>query len=698
MIPSVFAYKGLKYPGGQKYNNYDQFLRSNIDNEQDNRNFNDESGRDHLPFRTLETTVDQSYRHNRYDGATGGQKDLRLTVHPGDSVLLPLRWNNPHSAEMEVNVWIFDHGGKKGTDSRPHPIVIPIRKPTCSGEGHQDNSINFQIPKDFGHLGKKIPGFKGCTRASRPMCTLQVYSHSVESRQYALGFPISIPGNVMLLQSNGTEEEVTGGGIRAESKDPWLDISSLRDTCRSAADSDVHIENAEPRWARMVSDVYTHSYMNSDYSPYSGQQFEYISKNLQSSAINKMVTGNRGELGKSILTQEAATRIAQLQSLEDSIYKNYEALANRIIKTVGRQMENTGTLLGTGVKQQTSTCFRCAEVGALTARRLDTNTYIPSFQLPDNLVATARRIAGSKYSGLINSGGMVKIYEASLLDLMPFFFVSHPLGVIYQEAKLKDTLRTHEDEVYFKKRTATKGKDKGQYAATQAKKKFAAMLDCPEECLWCDSGYKPLINGAKATCVSGKCVECTALFDNYAKKSPPAVTELAKMVAKRGLPGAPMGDNGRPIPSYPDPDGSPRVGRPPGTGQGIVLPKNTTWDLGKQPPAPPPPATSTTVTTTAWATTTTVAPTPPPQMDVRRRSGNRRRRNLKRKPTRRRSPKRRRSTRRRSSRRRTKSRRRAAKASQADAEMALLHSSFAATLEEVLGDVERLPLADDCGK
>ena len=40
MEPSTFKYKGLEH---QKRRNYDNFLRSNIDNEQDNRNFNSEA-------------------------------------------------------------------------------------------------------------------------------------------------------------------------------------------------------------------------------------------------------------------------------------------------------------------------------------------------------------------------------------------------------------------------------------------------------------------------------------------------------------------------------------------------------------------------------------------------------------------------------------------------------------------------------
>ena len=58
MEPSTFGYQGLV---NQRNNNYDNFLRSNIDNEQDNRNFNEEPGLDHLPFRTYEAAVETTY-------------------------------------------------------------------------------------------------------------------------------------------------------------------------------------------------------------------------------------------------------------------------------------------------------------------------------------------------------------------------------------------------------------------------------------------------------------------------------------------------------------------------------------------------------------------------------------------------------------------------------------------------------------
>jgi len=79
MEPSTFNYKGLQ---NQKANNYDNFLRSNIDNEQDNRNFVKELGRDMLPFRTLEGAVNNDV----------------ISVEINNENQIPLRWNNTHSA------------------------------------------------------------------------------------------------------------------------------------------------------------------------------------------------------------------------------------------------------------------------------------------------------------------------------------------------------------------------------------------------------------------------------------------------------------------------------------------------------------------------------------------------------------------------------------------------------------------------
>jgi hypothetical protein len=596
---------------------------------------------------------------------------------------------------MEVNIWIFQHGGSQ-------PVAIPIRKPTCSGEGHQDNAIKFTVPEDFTKLGAKIPGFKGCNADSKPMCTLQVYAHSVESRTYSLAFPIIIPGHEASLST------ASAASIQVSSKDPWLDLANLQELCLSTTDPSADIASASPRWARLVSDVYNHAYQNSDFSPYSGQQHEAISRNLQASAINKMVTGNRGELGRSILPSATYSRLKKLQSLEDSIYKNYESIANKVIKRIGNSMKTTGKLVAGSTTQPLANCFRCEEVGSTNTNRQETNTYIPSFQLPDSLVATARGMVSSKYSSLITPSGKVQIYVAALTDLLPFFFSSYSYGIIYQEAVLKTNIQAKPDATDFIKVDADGKLDKGVYASTMAKKEFASSLGCPSKCLWGSQGFRPIINGATATSVTEECSKCTQLFLDYHRATPPRVTTLGRAIVTGGLPAGFGKDQ---IADYPDTDGSPRVGRPPTVGQSPVLPTNSTWDLGPAAPTPPP-------TAVPAPTPKPPAPTPaPPSGSTRRRR--RRSRNGDQKPSRRRRGSRRR--RRRSNaepppsrrRRGSRQRRRRSNAVQSNADVnpfsdhllladpsdlinRVLDEQTDDMISKVLGDIKPLPMADDC--
>eukprot|EP00931_Biecheleriopsis_adriatica_P017994 TRINITY_DN1271_c0_g1_i7.p1 TRINITY_DN1271_c0_g1~~TRINITY_DN1271_c0_g1_i7.p1 ORF type:complete len:691 (+),score=73.76 TRINITY_DN1271_c0_g1_i7:188-2260(+) len=591
MIPSTFRYEGLGYPGGQKYNNYDNFLRSNIDNEQDNRDFVNDEGMDHLPFRTKDTEVDTYFRTNRYDGAVVGPIDLRVTVRPGESKLVPLRWNNPHSSELEINIWIFDHGQQQ-------PVVVPIRRPTCKGEGYQDNIIEFTVPTDFADLGAKIPGFTGCSVDSTPMCTVQIYAHSVESRTYALAFPIIILGHNNALTTD------SAAMIQPVAKDPWMDLSDLRDLCLSNADPSADIPNAVPRWARLISDVYNHAYQDSDFSPYSGQQHESISKNLQASCILKAVTGNRGELGRAILPPEAATIQDQLNRRQDQVYKAYETIANEIINALGHEMKTTGRVSAMGVSQPLANCFRCSEVGSTNTRRLETNTYIPSFQLPTDLVARARALVPSHYENLISPSGQVQIYVAALNDLRPFFHDAAPYGIIYQPAMEKTTLITMPDSTQFKKRDAEGRPDDGTYAATKAKQRLAMSMGCSAECLGCTVGNAPLIRGATATCVTDSCSDCKQMFNNEPTR--PAETVISRLIRDGS---APPRTGAIQIAAYPDLDGSPRFGRPAAPGN-PVSPSPLPLPLPLPSPSPSPspsPPTETPVTT--------AGPTPQPERE-----------------------------------------------------------------------------------
>ena len=193
MEPSAFGYNGLE---NQRKKNYDNFLRSNIDNEQDNRNFNNEVGKDHLPFRTYDSASIASYPYTGTLKANGDDDSLQvnnigtvatvLRALPGEPKLTPLRWNNPHASEIEVNLWIMC--------SDP-PTIVPVKKPACSGEGNQNNIIQWAIPEDFNSVAwSNCPStkcFNGCNNVGD--CVLQTYAHSVETRQYSNAVPIIIP-------------------------------------------------------------------------------------------------------------------------------------------------------------------------------------------------------------------------------------------------------------------------------------------------------------------------------------------------------------------------------------------------------------------------------------------------------------------------------------------------------------------------
>lgn len=81
----------------------------------------------------------------------------------------------------------------------------------------------------------------------------------------------------------------------------------------------------------------------------------------------------------------------------------------------------------------------------------------------------------------------------------------------------KNTVTTMPDATQFKKRT-DKGKiDDGKYAATAAKYAAAVAYSCQAACLLCDAGpgiKKPLIKDSDATCITGNCADCAALFSN----------------------------------------------------------------------------------------------------------------------------------------------------------------------------------------
>jgi len=328
MEPSDFMYQGLKNQrdGG----GYDNFLRSNIDNEQDRRNFNTEDGKDHLPFRTYETSptdVGQATQVTKMVPAAN-VADIGVTeagdiviAKVGEHNIAPLRWNNPHSAELEMNIWIMK---EKNGAARDIPLVVPIMYPTCSGEGYQDNVYRWRVPADFNTKFNKVCAVKGD-------CVLQMFAQSVESRMYANGVPLVVTPNDDLAKAYPT-----AGDIKEPKKDVGFDLAKLRRLCLPRAGK-IDYETTTIYKARLTSDVYNHAYQNSDYSPYAGQQPDMISQNMQAACILKMTATNFGELGKKYMQKEANEARLYANKLDKKargLVRTYETTTNSIIKAI----------------------------------------------------------------------------------------------------------------------------------------------------------------------------------------------------------------------------------------------------------------------------------------------------------------------------------------------------------------------------
>lgn len=374
--------------------------------------------------------------------------------------MVPLRWNNPHSSELEVNVWIMNNA-----------YVVPIRKPTCAGEGYQDAAFSFTVPSDFNKLGSKVPGFKGCKNVGD--CVLQIYAHSVEPRQYAIGTPLIVSGTVDPATARDTSS------INPAGQDPGLvPVAPRSPLCLSSSDPSANIQYAIPRMARHISDVFNHAYQNSDFAPYSGQQPEAISQNLMAACILKMTSGNRGELGKALLAQTPAAANFQkkMDKAVDQTIKSYEALANNIIGLIGSQMQTNAS---TGLRKVTS-CFRCAEVGSASTVRQTTTTYIPSFKVNSALLPALTTLTGQneQFKNLIKDG-MVQIYVTALNDMTAqngLFIQAEQYGLRYQPPAYKPSIATMSDVTQFRKLDANGNPDNGLYAARMAQKNKTSSI------------------------------------------------------------------------------------------------------------------------------------------------------------------------------------------------------------------------------
>jgi hypothetical protein len=223
-VPSTFNYAGLI---NEKANNNDNFLRSNIDNEANKRKLT-EPAIDMLPCR-------QDAR---------GQVN---TFARGETIQMPLRWNNPHDASCEVNIW-----------TKNFTKVAPIKRPFHCGGGYQDQAFNVTIPKDFPE----------CERES-DVCVIQIYGHSVEPRTYAICLDFVL-----------------------NPQPAPADVSDAQEPEKPAPGYDIPVTNF--RQPIHYNDSFDTAQVDSQYSGYRGQQKEYALAHVLTSAEIQSFLGDGG--------------------------------------------------------------------------------------------------------------------------------------------------------------------------------------------------------------------------------------------------------------------------------------------------------------------------------------------------------------------------------------------------------------------
>ncbi|KAJ3416572.1 hypothetical protein HDV05_000854 [Chytridiales sp. JEL 0842] len=375
-----------KYQGQkeQQKNNFDNFLRSNIDNEQDLRNFQNEAGFDMLPVRVENPQ------------AIG----VSMTVNPGEATMVPVRWNNPHASELEVNIWIANM-----------TAVVPVKKPVCAGEGFQDAAFWFTIPSDFNSLIGRVPGFSGCNQAGD--CVMQAYAHSVEPRSYTFGTPI-------IIKNNGTTGAALGPiEIKPAGQDVAFNLDALPSRlCMPTNDPASNIPTAQPFQPRLVSDVAVHAYFDSDYSPAAFQQITSISQNMQASVLLGQLASNGGELGKDALSdQEKNARNNLRNEIKNTIQQNENRVKQEIEKSRQAYQQDAATrnLKPTVAGQQLANCFGCDKVAATNQNQQFTNTYVPGDVYVPALEALAPKIANAPFTTSY-MGGIQKTTLNTLAD------------------------------------------------------------------------------------------------------------------------------------------------------------------------------------------------------------------------------------------------------------------------------------------
>ncbi|KAI8905060.1 hypothetical protein EDD86DRAFT_71130 [Gorgonomyces haynaldii] len=303
-MPDTFGYKAL---AKQKAKKTDNFIRSNVDNEANKRNAALEAPQDMMPCRQNETLPG-------------------MTFTRGLTTELPLRWNNPHDSDCEVNVFTNNLA-----------TVTPVKRPFNCGGGYQNQRFTFTIPTDF----------PGCENAAEK-CTLQVYAHSVETRTYAMCIDFTLNPSVPAKPANVKRQ--ANGTVPTNGKDILVSV---------------------PQDAIHYFDSFDTSHVDSQFSGYRGQQQAFIRDDLAAAIELRSFLGNGGLVPTGEVDQKARK---QLEKQVNNAIKAAERKAIAKNKAAQRALDRQANK-----KRQAKTCFEGELYNVVNnpnCNRQFTNTYV----------------------------------------------------------------------------------------------------------------------------------------------------------------------------------------------------------------------------------------------------------------------------------------------------------------------------------
>ena len=256
--PNTFGYLGIEE---QRIDKYDQYIRSNIDNQQNKRDEEREAAHDMLPCR-------QPFQQMEIVGIARGQE-----------ADFPIRWNNPHESSCEINLWTGDMTQN-----------CAIRKPFNCGGGFKNQLFKFTVPADT----------PGCD-TPEDECFLQLYGHSVETRTYAICTRFFFNGGAATesktpQESENSERKRSLRSLQTAGTVPfdYTQNNPTLDTYESAQGSTGSEASCVMKDSINYWDSFDSSHKDKDFSVYRGQQPKDVLPHVKAACDLRSYIGDGG--------------------------------------------------------------------------------------------------------------------------------------------------------------------------------------------------------------------------------------------------------------------------------------------------------------------------------------------------------------------------------------------------------------------